>query len=512
MNKYAAIFALFALSVSQPLFDQYSKNMDFLVAWDITGFELFLIILTIYLLLPAVFIGLIELAYRMNKRLGITVENVFAYLLIAAIVLQILKQLSINPGLIFVPISAVIGFFYYQYELTKKYLAYFSVATILFPLLFVKSVVSTGYFNSANINIDADFESETPVVLIVYDELPTITLLNSKALLDEVRFPNFARFSKDAVWYLNAVTHSGETNIAVPAIISGVRKEHGTPPKFTNYQNNLFTLLSESHDLNVIETMTSLCPPELKCRQSLPIPKKIIGFSFDTQLILAHSTLPESITSNLPPINFKTHDFGYTLEEDEDAVIRDHNKFISSIKNYSGNKPPFFFMHNVIPHVPWVYLPSGKRYTTSKSSEVPGLNLQEENWGDNEWLVIQAYQRHILQTIYVDKMVGEIIKALEESGLYEKSMIIITADHGVSFWASQSRRGVTGNPESDIINIPLFVKYPNSVNDGFISYSKSSSRDILPTIAKVLGAKLNFDVDGKPLSIKKPRISVDNGI
>lgn len=506
MYRYASIFSLIALSVIQPLFDQYSKNMDFFVAWDISGFELFLIVVAVYLFFPALIVGGLAFAFIFNRRFGLGMECLLVVLFVTVLLMQVSRQVELDGiWIIFAATlaSTIAAAIYFRYEIVKKYLAYFSVATGIFPLLFFQAVYSSGYFDTASGAIQYDNANlETPVVLIVYDELPLTTLLNSSGLIDEERFPEIGGLVKDSVWYINAVTRSGETNIAVPSIISGVKKEHGTPPKYSNYAINLFTLLGGSHGLNVIETMTSLCPPQLKCGQGIPTHTKVQGFVFDTFLIFSHITLPKSLASDLTPINFKTHDFGYTLEKTEDSVISAHKKFISMIREYSGRKPPLFFIHNVIPHVPWVYQPSGKRYTNSKSSELPGLNLAEERWRDNEWLVMQGYQRHILQTIYVDSMVGEIIGTLKSKGLYDESLIILTADHGVSFWASQSRRGVLENPESDIFNIPLFVKYPKNLNGGVVSYGDSSSIDILPTIADVLNVGIPFEVSGGSLQEK----------
>ena len=59
-----------------------------------------------------------------------------------------------------------------------------------------------------------------------------------------------------------------------------------------------------------------------------------------------------------------------------------------------GDKPGFWMVHYVEPHVPWRFLPDGRQYPVVGPS-IPGLD--DQDWGDDEFLLDQAYQRHFLQ-------------------------------------------------------------------------------------------------------------------
>jgi hypothetical protein len=166
-------------------------------------------------------------------------------------------------------------------------------------------------------------------------------------------------------------------------------------------------------------------------------------------------------------------------------------EFIESIS--ISDKPTLYFLDIILPHVPWQYLPSGKLYTGA-GWQIPGL--KKEKWGENDWLVIQGYQRHLLQVGFVDNLVGDLLAKLKALNLYDRSLIIVTADHGVNFRHSKLRRRVLKSHPMDIVGIPLFIKAPNQ-HEGVISDHNVNTIDILPTIADILDIYLPWPVDGR---------------
>ncbi len=152
------------------------------------------------------------------------------------------------------------------------------------------------------------------------------------------------------------------------------------------------------------------------------------------------------------------------------------------------------FDHLDLPHAPWRFFPSGTEYDHRHiDGWFPG-----EYWDDDPWLTLQGYQRFLLQVGYVDRMIGDVLRTLDRGGLYDRSMVIVLADHGVSFRAGQGRRPLTGNNLADIVNMAMFVKYPNGLRRG-IDSRPTRTVDILPTIADVLGIRIPWDVDGLSL-------------
>jgi hypothetical protein len=121
--------------------------------------------------------------------------------------------------------------------------------------------------------------------------------------------------------------------------------------------------------------------------------------------------------------------------------------------------------------------------------------MQKEAWNENKWLVVQGYQRHLFQVGFVDKLIGHFISRLKSLDLYNKSLIVITADHGVNFMPGTLRRAVLRERPSDMMSVPLIIKPPYNKGKG-ISDRNVETIDILPTIADILGFSLPWPVDG----------------
>ena len=101
-----------------------------------------------------------------------------------------------------------------------------------------------------------------------------------------------------------------------------------------------------------------------------------------------------------------------------------------------------------------------------------------------------------MQVGFVDRKIGKLIAHLKAEGLYDRSLIIITADHGVSHLRSDFRRPISPTDYTEIMCLPLFVKVPHQ-RQGAVIDRNVDSVDILPTIAGVLGIDLPWPVDGQ---------------
>jgi hypothetical protein len=153
--------------------------------------------------------------------------------------------------------------------------------------------------------------------------------------------------------------------------------------------------------------------------------------------------------------------------------------------------------------VPFQYLPDGHRYVTEPHDVIPGL-VDEASW-DNDYLLQQAYQRHLLQAGFTDRLLGTLLSRLREKNLYDRALIIVTADNGESFLHHTNRHVADPRNVEDIADTPLFIKRPFQ-HTGRISDRHVRTEDILPTIADVLGIRLPWHVDGASVFDRSARI------
>jgi hypothetical protein len=303
-----------------------------------------------------------------------------------------------------------------------------------------------------------------------------------------VRFPGFARLARTSTWYRNAVTVSKATERAVPAILTGRHVERGTLPIHADHPNNLFTLLGDSHELNVHEGLTRLCPARLcpqRARRSLRTDVRL--FLEDLGVVYLHAVLPDGLRDRLPSIdnrweNFRGRRSG--VAPDRAAVVE---RFLRSVG--PRRRPALHFLHVLLPHAPYEYLPSGERYEAP-----PGMpGLRHEEWGPDRWLAAQAQQRYLLQVGYVDRLVGRLLDRLQAADLLEQSLVVVTADHGVSFHAGDGRRTSRAHRE-DIAFVPLFVKLPGQREPRVVDRPVSTT-DVLPMIARASGINVPWHTD-----------------
>ena len=158
-----------------------------------------------------------------------------------------------------------------------------------------------------------------------------------------------------------------------------------------------------------------------------------------------------------------------------------------------GRRPSLNFKHTLMPHVPWQYIPDGRRYRKPPNDAVPGMSNQSYN--DQGQLDV-LLQRHFLQTGFADLELQELWRRLKSEGMWDDSLIVVAADHGVAFVKGRrDRRTLNSQNFGEIAPIPLFIKAPRQkkgkVNDAYVE-----TIDILPTIFDLLHLKPKVKMDG----------------
>lgn len=359
------------------------------------------------------------------------------------------------------------------------------------------------------VDIDApDTGAQAPIVLVIFDEWSLTSILDSEGAIDKKRFPNLAALADRATWYPNATAVADRTEIAVPAMLTGSAPSPGRLPTASEYPVNLFSLAARSHDLHVVEPITSLCPPrlnQLDLRRP-PMGDRIRTLVSDLSLVWLRLTLPSPWSNRLPPVTQAWSGFGRGGQQEPLAPPADEpleraafhlgrtdrastfRQFVDEIEPARG-RPGLYFIHSLLPHAPWEYLPSGKRYD-GPWGDVHGL--KREIWDESPWPALHHYKRYLLQAQFVDRLIGELNARLRSSGLFERSVIAITADHGVAFRPGRSRRFfVASDLESDqpldLVGVPLVVKAPFQRTPR-IDVDPVSLLDLTPLILELAGA------------------------
>ena len=97
----------------------------------------------------------------------------------------------------------------------------------------------------------------------------------------------------------------------------------------------------------------------------------------------------------------------------------------------------------------------------------------------------------------VDWSVGEILSALKEAGIDDKTLVIFTSDNGAAVGSSLPLRAKKGSVYDGGIREPTVMRWPGKIPAGQICREVAASIDVLPTLAKLCGGKLpDRKIDG----------------
>jgi hypothetical protein len=168
------------------------------------------------------------------------------------------------------------------------------------------------------------------------------------------------------------------------------------------------------------------------------------------------------------------------------------HKWIGALRD--GPTPAFYVHHALLPHEPWIYLPSGHRSRPTGNDPVEGIN--RPGGFDDPWLTDHNHLRHLLQVGYVDHQLGLIMDRMKRTGIFDRALFMVVADHGIAFEVGvKERRQVSESNFEQVAAVPFFVKRPGQA-EGQVDDSIVRILDVVPTIADVLGARVWWKHDG----------------
>ena len=518
LDVVLSVWVLFVLALAQPLLDLLGRNAEFFLARSAPPLDIILLAVSLTIILPLMVGFLIVGIRRVHEPTGRILHGFVLAFLTGLLVLQIIEMTALSTASPWIEIALAIAagvllaVAFYRYAAMRSAARFASIAPFVILGLFVfASSASQLVFASSAIAQPAEIAvgNPVPVVMVVFDEFPVASLMDERGEIQEDHYPGFAKLAKDGTWFSNAVTTQQQTENALPAILSGRHPSANKIPTAGDHPFTLFTLLADSYELEVIESVTDLCP-EYACenttRPEFSTRERWTTLVTDLRVVAGHLFLPSDWTTNLPSIDASWSNFSGGEDGDfniidrfqdatyEDGRIAPIAKFYDSIAK-TDSDATLYYMHALLPHVPWEYLPTGQK--TISSVVAPGS--VSPGWGSDEWLVDQGYQRHLLQVGYADKIVVDLIDRLESQGMYDDALIVIMADHGVAVRPDiYHRRWATEDAIGDIAAIPLFIKRPHH-DAGTTDDYRAEIIDVLPSMTDVLQIDVPWAMEGVSL-------------
>ncbi len=520
---FLIVLTLTGFALSQPVFSILQATPEFLVIRRAQPSEVIALALVLALLVPAILFLLREVVNSFASVLSaiwqkakLIIESGFDLLTIYFLFIVLFELYLKNIYL--AAFFSVVGTYVAIYvSKIRELFRFFSIASVLFVVIFLWTTLSASFLsadltaaNSEQLK-KIDKTKLKPTFVIIFDEFPLFSLLDSSEKINKERFPGFYRLSQLSTWFRNGSSVTSWTERAVPAILSGVlpSTSHVQVPSVADYPQNIFTLFSKTHRVFGYEQVTNLCPsticPELKKPEDFSV--RFGTLLSDIAVIYAHRIATESQRASLPSIDGKWQNFielpksesknkkksgkGLDLNQDYaddvilfDRFLADLEKDISNVASTGVN--PLSVVHITFPHVPYRYLPDGSKYALDR--DIGNDREYVAQWPkDAQGLAVTALQRFLMQAAVADKLIVKFLDVLERTNLLDKSVVAVTADHGSSFKVGEYSRRTSDNNYSDVMSVPFFISMPGLSRTGEINDKNVSSVDILPTLLSLNG-------------------------
>lgn len=344
---------------------------------------------------------------------------------------------------------------------------------------------------------------DVSVLQIVLDEFPLAPLLGNDGKINAERFPGFAELASISTWYRNNVAASNFTHQAVPAVLASQVPKEDSSPFISQYPRNIFTVFGGKTKVSGVEPVSSLCPIKVcpKAEQSTFSfsATHLKDFLRDASYVYGQRVFPPSVRRRIPSVDGAWGGFGAVAdkfkEQYNNGALSQPNALLGAVKDFaSTDDVEVSVVHALIPHAPWRLTPDLRVAPLS-----PSISTANP---DSEDGVSDTYQTFLYQAGAADTLIREALASLRKSGKWNTTMLVVTADHGISFIPSMPQRHTDFSDmeqAADIFRIPTFIKYPGQ-EEPVVSDCASTNLDLLPTILDVTKAQTSWKFAGQSLA------------
>jgi arylsulfatase A-like enzyme len=185
---------------------------------------------------------------------------------------------------------------------------------------------------------------------------------------------------------------------------------------------------------------------------------------------------------------------GRELVTPSDVVTRD------AVAWLRGAQQPFFLVVLAIdPHFPYRppprHDPARQHTTTDPAASTPVSQVGiEERSPESERRARELYQGEIA---FNDESFGALVAAMQQLGIWDDTLVVVTADHGEEFWEyDMGGHGKTLTEE--VLRVPMIIRDPQNaaLSPGTRMKRRIALVDLVPTLLGLVGISPPDDLDG----------------
>jgi Sulfatase len=351
------------------------------------------------------------------------------------------------------------------------------------------------------------------VLWVVSDELQYPLAFDAAGnVRDEL--PNLKALQQQSTTYTRGYSAANYTDYAVPSMLSGisdvaaqgaarmqdVRAGIGIVPGMSSEYSVVMESPIYSFDCDTADCAS------VGSGSDVGLVERYVGFAKDTLAIAGRTALAPPFSGLFPSLDGKWRDFWSGGDEfGDDAEGDSVGAVISGIADVRAASPdsPFLaFWHTIRTHAPWNVDREGRQIFPSRVPIVPGAHMlgseADQTYTTDE---LKSLQRRLYANAAVDfdRQLGELVAALKESGAYDDTMIVVTADHGATMTERADRRvGDTLEQRwSEVAHVPLMVKGAGQVSPEVVTEPRSTGQ-IAASVVAATGALPSPGVELSP--------------
>ncbi len=510
-RHFLTYLSLSTMAIAQPILDLYGKNPTVFSAAKLSSFEVALFV-SIIVLLPAVLATGVDRLTRffgpkVNESARLWIIAGFSFLLGIAVARWVSVDGNVGAfGLGFV-FAAVLPIAYDKRKAVREWSRWLSILAVAVAVSAVLQLQPILFQSDGPASDAVVGNKDVSVLNIVFDEFPLYSLLSDDGTINSERYPGFAALANESTWYRNNVAESNFTHQAVPAILASAVPQQDGGPFLTQYSKNIFTLFAGKTSVGGIEPVTSLCPKSV-CKGPDEVTalfefSRFRNFMRDAGYVYGQRVLPPLLRRYVPSIEGTWGGFGAVANKfkeqfDLGALSQVDAMAIGTQALVDDSEQRVQVVHALVPHAPWRITPDNRVAPLSPS--ISTSNPESEDG------VRDTYQTFLYQVAAADNVIVDVMSQLKKSGKWDNTMLVVTADHGISFVPTLPQRHTDFTEKEtigDIYRIPTFIKYPKQTS-GVVSDCAMSNLDLLPTIIETTGTKTSWTFGGKSVAQSCP--------
>lgn len=205
-----------------------------------------------------------------------------------------------------------------------------------------------------------------------------------------------------------------------------------------------------------------------------------------------HPFHPRQSHFQFPPLALLENETVTEMDPNADYLTKRITEHAVSFIERNKNEPFFLYVPHPIPHKPLHVAPPFMKGVTKEITEKLKLEDGSVDYKTRDRLFRQAINE-------IDWSVGRILDTLKKHDLDDNTMVIFTSDNGPAIGSAGPLKGRKGSTFEGGMREATVIRWPGKIPAGKTNPELMTTMDLLPTFAKLAGAKLPNDrvIDGK---------------